>query len=96
MDDSFKLHGPFDFDLKVYLTDGENIAVATLGSHSQYPDKKEVRRLVLGAVEQMPEGWRLCTKEEYWDALMAEKTGTDTRFAPPGGDDWDFDEGTAS
>lgn len=89
-----ELYGPFDVDVKVYCTDGEQVAVATYGlGRSTYATPENVpdalAKVEAQMKEQMGDEWRLCTKREYFDHLMTEMTGSGERFALPGGDDWD-------
>lgn len=89
-----KMYGPYDLEIKVYITDGEQFGKANVVlPRSEVPSHDTVNEWVDKAVEQvreqMGDEWRLCTKQEYYDQLMQEVTGTDQQFALPGGDDWD-------
>lgn len=84
-----KMQGPIEVELKVHITDGEVSGEATIGcGRGKYPTAEEVRaRVKRFADEQMPEGFRLMTKREYWDAICAREYGD--RFAMPGDEDFE-------
>ena len=93
-----KLYGPFDVELKIHITDGEQVGTATyeLG-RSQYATPEKVSEALTKTEaqvkKQMGDEWRLCSKKEYFDQMMIEATGTGERFAMPSGDDWDIATG---
>lgn len=94
-----KIHGPFEVELKVHITNGEDIqGVATIGlGKGTYPTEGAIR----AAVERferndLPEGFRLMNKREFWDAICPERYEKDEhgerhriRFAMPGGEEFD-------
>lgn len=89
-----KMHGPFEIDLKVHITDGKQVGVLTWQMPAaKIPSRQDVKDALTtveeGLSESVGDGWRLCSKREYFDNLMFEKTGSTQRFALPGGDDWD-------
>ena len=87
--DAIKIQGPVEIELKVHITDGEMSGVATVGMGvGKFPTAEELReRVAKFAAEDMPEGFRLMDKREYWDYVCREQFGT--RFALPGGEEFD-------
>lgn len=89
-----KLYGPFEVEIIIYVTDGDQIAKATYNLGKSKPPTSDNIQAALEKTEtqikeQMGGNWHLCTKQEYFDEIMREATGTTERFALPGGDDWD-------
>lgn len=87
-------YGPYEVDFKIHVTDGEQSAVVTYGISSGAPITKELvdealEKSLESIQEQMNDDWRLCTKKEFLNAIIAERTGSDERFAIPGGSEWD-------
>lgn len=94
MTEKFELYGPFDVEVKVYLTDGDQVATATYAhGRSKFFGPEDmagvIEKVVTQLNDQMDGEWRACTKREYFDQLMRDMTGSSERFALPGGDDWD-------
>lgn len=94
MTDQMKLLGPYRVEVQAHCTDGENYCVAKyLLGIGKEPTQEHVMEACTNAAdevrEQLGENWRLCTKREFFDHLMAEMTRTDERFALPGGEEWD-------
>lgn len=91
-----KMYGPFELEAKIHFTNGEQNAVVTYGLPSgEYATAEKIAEALAisetQVQDQLGEGWRLCTKKEFFDIQMAELTGTNTRFALSGGKDWDRD-----
>jgi len=89
-----KAYGPYEIDFKIHVTDGESTAVVTYGVSSGAPITQELVDKALesslaGVQEQMNDDWRLCTKEEFFSTIIAERTGSAEKFAIPGLPDWD-------
>lgn len=94
-----KIQGPVEVELKVSVTNGNGTSgVATIGlGVGTYPTESELRERVARFVqEEMPEGFRLMTKREYFDTICPPTYEEDEdgrripmRFAMPGGDDYD-------
>lgn len=88
-----KMQGPVDVELHVAVIsdDGKQEGVATIGVGSgRFPTEQDLRdRVAKFETEEMPEGFRLMTKREYFDYLVKERTGSSERLAMPGGPDWD-------
>ena len=85
-----KYHGPVEVTIEIGITDGDVDGVATVGmAKGVYCSAEDIKRVVDNfAAKQMPEGFRLMTKREWWDAVTAEKY-PGSRIAMPGSDDWD-------
>lgn len=94
-----KIQGPIEVELKVSVTNGEGMnGVATIGCGiGRYTTEAELRERVEKFVqEEMPEGFRLMTKREYFDTICPPTYEEDDdgqmipmRFAMPGGNDYD-------
>lgn len=98
-DTKFILNAPISMSMKVAVTDGNQIAQATYDfPQGKIQSKNEIDAAVINVVkmvqDQLGQGWSTCTKQEFFDLLMEEKTGTDQKFAMPGKDDWDNIEGS--
>jgi hypothetical protein len=98
MGERVDIYGPVDVELKVHITDGKQRGVATIGmGHGQYPTPEALRQRVAEfARDEIPEGFRLMTKREFWDVLFPpyyaddEDGGlTPQRFAMPGSEDFE-------
>ncbi len=94
MPNNFKLQGPFEIEVKVLVTNGEQEATVTYGMpKGEYPTREGIEAALLTSEkqvqEQMGEDWRLANKREYFNYLMLEYTHTDMAFAMPGGTEWD-------
>lgn len=93
-----KTQGPVEVELKVSITDSEVQGVATIGmGKGNYPTDSELReRVAQFEREEMPDGFRLMTKREWWDTVCPPTYEEDdegdrhpVHFAVPGGDDYD-------
>ncbi len=87
-----KMYGPYDVDLKINVTDGERFAIVTYGI-VQATDHENIHNALVESEakvkKELGDQWRLCTKKEFFDLIMENVTGTDTKFDMPGGEDWD-------
>lgn len=87
------MEGPIEIDLKIAIINDEaqTAGTVTIGmGMAHYPSREELRAcLEKFAVEEMPEGFRLMNKREYFNAKVRELTGSRERFAIPGGNEWD-------
>ena len=84
MDQPLTLHGPFEIDVRIAITDGSNVGEATItAKRGHYPTQSEVKASVERALKELPEGYRPLTKQEWFDTIYG------MRVAIPGGDDWD-------
>lgn len=93
-----KIQGPIDVELKVGITNGEVQGVATIGmKRGIYPTESELRdRVAQFEQDEMPDGFRLMTKREWWGTVCQPDYDEDEdgkrhamHFAVPGGDDYD-------
>lgn len=94
-----KIQGPVEIEIKVNITNGEGIAgVATIGMGvGKYPTEKEMRdRVAKFEQDEMPEGFRLMTKREWWETVCPPTYEEDVdgeripvHFAIPGGNEYE-------
>lgn len=94
-----KLQGPVIVEIKVGITNGEDSGEATIRlGHGTYPSEAEMRHAVDKlAAFQLPAGFRLMSKREWWDTIVPPQFETDedgephkTAFAMPGSEtEWD-------
>lgn len=89
-----KLYGPYEIEFKIYLTNGEDIAVASSSlPRSKNPTKENIDDLINESVDQIKEmmgnNWRPCSKTEYFDYWMEERHQTKQKFSMPGSLNWD-------
>lgn len=94
-----KIQGPIEVELKVNVTNGEGVdGVATIGlGKGRYPSEEEMREaLATFERDNLPEGFRLMTKREWFDTVIPPTYEDDedgeripVRFAMPGGDEYD-------
>jgi hypothetical protein len=94
-----KIQGPFEFDIKVSITNGDGVnGVVTISlGKGCYPNEAEMREAIAKVErETLPDGFRLMTKREWWDTLFPPTYEEDedgekyvTHFAIPGGDQYD-------
>ena len=94
MPKGWNLQGPFEIEVKILMTDGEQQATVTYGMPKGEHCTREGIEAALVASEkqiqgQMGEDWRLANKQEYFNHLTEEYTHTNMAFALPGGPDWD-------
>ena len=87
-----KIQGPVEVEVKVkIINEADDVqGEATIGlGRGIYPTEEVIRERVRKFAEQeMPDGYRLMTKQEYWDALCAENFGA-AGYAMPGGQSYD-------
>ncbi|MBH2008329.1 MAG: hypothetical protein I8H71_01380 [Xanthomonadaceae bacterium] len=94
-----RLQAPITVEIKVSITDGNRQqGTATLGMPvGNYPTESEIRERVANFAEkEIPEGFRLMTKREWFTDTVgqAQEVDDDGRivrmdYAIPGGKDWD-------
>lgn len=83
------MYGPVEVEIKVAITgEGMGTGVATICmGRGVYPTPAEIEARVKKMVDtEMPDGFRLLTKQEYWDHICIENAGT--KFAMAGGPDF--------
>ncbi len=87
-----ELYGPVEIEIKIFIISdiAGNAGVVTIGmGKGSYPSEQRLReRVSKFEAEEMPEGFRLMTKREYFDVMMAEATGSNDKYALPGGSEW--------
>lgn len=92
-----KLQAPIEVELKVSITDGVRHGVVTIGMPlGQYIDAGQLRaRVEKFNAEEMPEGFRLMTKREWFNSKFGQVREEDedgnmvsVNIAMPGGEDW--------
>lgn len=86
------MHGPFELEAEVYITNGKDagaieVSIGERGTFvSPHTLKEHLEELISSS---MPPGYRLMTKREFFDAIVAEATaGLAPRLAVPGGEDF--------
>lgn len=86
------MQGPVEVELKIYIISHENetAGVATIGmGKGKIPTIEEMKkRIEEFAKEEMPDGFALCNKVEFFNQCV-EEMGVRERIACPGGEDWD-------
>lgn len=86
-----KIQGPVEVEIKLHIINGEDEihGEVTIGmGRGIYPTEEQLRaRVEKFATEEMPAGYRLMSKQEFWNTLCMERAGT--RLARPGGADYD-------
>lgn len=92
-----KMQGPVEVDLKVGIINEEDSGqegVVTIGmGMAQFQSEAALREAFTKFVnEEMPEGFRLMNKREYFNKMIRDLTGSRERFAIPGSLDWDQEE----
>lgn len=69
-----RIQGPVETEIKVYITDGKRSGAATigmgLGAFGLTEDRMR-ERVKKFAAEEMPPGFRLMTKREFFDHCVA-------------------------
>ena len=93
-----KLQAPIEVELKINITDGKTkVGTVTIGmGNGSYPTEQELRdRVAKFASEEMPDGFRLMTKREWFNSLFGQAREEDDEgnttlmnFAMPGGENW--------
>jgi hypothetical protein len=93
MTDNWKMHGPFETNIIVHVTDGENTAMVTWvksGLMAGADNYQEALNDAVRAVRRSQgDQWRLMSKREYFDGVISEKMGAaGMKLALPGGKEW--------
>jgi len=92
------MHGPFEVDLKIRMTDGNQTAVVTYTLPvGQYPTKESVQKGMEESLKQVreqmnSEDWNFLNRPDFENEVLGERTGGimgrgNNRFATK--DDWD-------
>lgn len=90
----FILKAPIEIEMLISIIsidEPTRVGTVTFGlGVGNYPTPEKMKAaLEKFEAEEMPDGFRLMDKREYFDKLIREKTGSSERFALPGGLDWD-------
>lgn len=85
------LKGPYETNITVHITDGEREGKIDISlSMGTPPTQEEIDACIERAKETAEEnGMRLMNKSEFFHTMMRERTGSDQRFAIPGGNEWE-------
>jgi hypothetical protein len=99
MSSEFKIQGPIEIEIKIYIADGTHSGVATISMDKGiYPTEQELRdRVARFARDEMPDGFHLLDKREFFNFLVPpqrvfdEDTGDyeTVQYSMPGGKDYD-------
>ena len=85
-----KIQGPIECSMQIGITDGKTSGFATVSlGRGQFPAEQEMRDTVNGLIAsgEMPEGFRLMTKREWWGEICMQEFGV--KAAMPGGEEFD-------
>lgn len=98
MSEGARLQAPIECVMKVSIVSDDQSGTVTIGlGKGRIPTEDEVRQVLKRfEAEQMPPGFRLMTKREWFDGVLGEALdGVDEdgepvyiKYAMPGGDDW--------
>jgi hypothetical protein len=91
-EERIKLYGPFEVEIKVAIVNPdsgqEGVVTLSMGK-GKAVDMSSINDAINSfAANDMPDGFRLMNKREFWDDICYEKTGS-TGWVIPGGEDWD-------
>lgn len=80
------MNGPFEIELKVRCTDGDQEAVVTyIMPAGVWPTKQAIQEAMGKALKstqkQLGKRWRLATRPEFQNLVLAERTGQFIEFA---------------
>lgn len=94
MSNDFEMHGPAEFEMKVWVVDDETgrQGQVTVGLGAfEYPTREKVKAKIDGLEDELKEmgmgEFRVMTKREAFEAWCLENVGE--RMAIAGGPDWD-------
>lgn len=85
-----KFQAPITVNAEVFITNGKQTGKVTVGvSNGSFPTEQDFQDAIekVRTSEDLPEGFRVMTKPEWWRAFCAENFGQN--IAMPGGEDWD-------
>lgn len=87
-----EMNAPITFEMEVWAIEEEtgNAALVTMSlPRGQYPTVKTIKSLIDNAKDQLPEGYALMNKSDFFNAILADEYGQQsTRFATPGSHDF--------
>lgn len=85
---SYDATGPYKVKLEIYATNGKQTGIGTYKcAPGKIPTEDDIKKAVSAVMEQMPEGFRICNRHEFYRELLSEMTG-DGDFAIPGPKEW--------
>lgn len=87
-----EMNAPITFEMSVYAVEEEtgNQAIANMSlPRGQYPTPETIRALIKQAEQSFPDGYVLMNKGEFFNAIISEEYGSNTKFATPGSSDFD-------
>lgn len=94
MSDDVIFNGPAEFEMQVFVVNDETkqsgrvtIGLGVFGFPTKEKVKARIEEFEANELTDALDGFRLMEKEEAWQMVMYEKTGT--TFAMAGGKDWD-------
>lgn len=76
------LNGPVSMDMDIYITNGTETGVVTIsvGDRGRFPSQSYLKGEYDQAIADLPSGFRVMTKSEFFQAIVAEATAG---LAPP-------------
>lgn len=89
-----KMHGPVTLRADVLATDGDRFAEIGYDlPPGKFPSAQNLQEAIAKCLAeirlQMGAEWRLATKQEFQNHVIAERFGIDEDFAVSGSDEWD-------
>ena len=84
------LKGPYETNITVYVTDGEREGEIEISlSMGTPPTQNDIDGCMKKAESAATtNGMRLMNKSEFFHAMLRKRTGSNERFAVPGGETW--------
>lgn len=83
-----EMNAPITFEMKVWAIEEESGTVAIVEMRlprGQYPSVKTIKNLIDDAKKNLPDGYALMNKPDFFNAILADEYGPQsTRFATPG------------
>lgn len=90
MKDDTKLYGPYETSIVIHFTDDEQVASVTVTlSMGHPPSQADIDEAISEAQKEVPEGFRLLDKSEFFNLMMHQRLGATETFACPGNREWD-------
>ncbi|MCO8080266.1 hypothetical protein [Acinetobacter lwoffii] len=87
-----EMNAPITLEMKVWAIEEDtgNTALVTMSlPRGQYPTVKTIKTLIDNAKNQLPKGYALMNKSEFFNAILADEYGPQSmRFATPGSNDF--------
>jgi hypothetical protein len=87
----FRIQAPVAVSLEIGITDSKDSGtVKVTAFRGEFPSEAQMAEMLARFrtnPDELPPGWRLMTKREWWNWFCDESLGQ--RFAMPGGEDFD-------